>query len=93
MERCMSRFTMSAYIKTLKKAAINENVSDEEFVRELFNPLIEAGNVKDKNGSPLDLDKTRVSRLLAGKDDVPGTMRKALSIYIINIVRFMGQCI
>lgn len=84
MERCMSGFTMSAYIKTLKKAAINENISDEEFVRELFNPLIEAGNVKDKNGSQLDLDKTRVSRLLAGKDDVPGAMRKALSIYNIE---------
>ncbi len=35
----MSRFTMSAYIKALKKAAINEKISDEEFVRELFNPL------------------------------------------------------
>lgn len=80
----MSRFTMSAYIKALKKAALNENISDEDFVRELFSALIEAGNVKDKNGSPLDLDKTRVSRLLSGRDDVPGTMRKALSIYNIE---------
>lgn len=80
----MSGFTMSAYIKALKRAAINENISDEEFVRELFNSLIEAGNVKDKNGSPLDLDKTRVSRLLAGKDDVPSAMRKALTIYNID---------
>ena len=80
----MSRFTMSAYIKALKKAAFNENISDEEFVRELFTPLIEAGNVKDKNGSLLDLDKTRVSKLLAGKDDVPGAMRRALSMYNIE---------
>ena len=77
----MSRFTMSAYIKTLKKAALNENVSDVKFVEDVFNPLIEAGNVKDKTGAPLALDKTRVSRLLAGKDDVPGAMRNALAIF------------
>ena len=80
----MSRFTISTYIKALKKAAFNENISDEEFVRELFAPIINAGNIKDKNGSPLDLDKTRVSRLLAQKDDVPGAIRKALSIYNIE---------
>ena len=80
----MSRFTMSAYIKALKKAAINENVSDVKFVEDLFNPLIEAGNVKDKTGAPLELDKTRVSRILTQKDDVPGAMRNALSIYNLD---------
>lgn len=80
----MSRFTMSTYIKTLKKAAANTNIADEEFVRLLFTPLIESGNVKDKNGSQLDLDKNRVSRLMRGKDDVPRAMRTALGVYNIE---------
>lgn len=80
----MSRFTMSTYIKTLKKAAANTNIADEEFVRLLFALLIESGNVKDKNGSQLDLDKNRVSRLMRGKDDVPRAMRTALGIYNIE---------
>lgn len=75
---------MSTYIKALKKAALNENISDEDFARELFAPIINAGNVKDKNGSPLDLDKTRISRLLSQKDDVPGAIRNALTIYNIE---------
>ena len=80
----MRRFTMAAYIKVLKTAAKNTNISDEEFVRELFNLLIIIGNVKDKNDSQLDLDKARVSRLLAQKDDVPCAMKKALTIYNIE---------
>ena len=80
----MKKFTMSAYIKAIKAAAKNTNISDEEFVRELFNPLIISGNVKDKNDSQLELDKSRVSRLLAQKDNVPGAMKKALEIYNIE---------
>lgn len=79
----MSRFTMSSYVRLLKKACVNDNISDEEFVRLLFAPLIEAGNVKDRNGSLLDLDKARVSRLLNQKDDVPAVMKDALLIYNI----------
>jgi len=79
----MSRFTMSSYVRLLKKACVNENISDEEFVRLLFAPLVEAGNVKDRNGSLLDLDKARVSRLLNQKDDVPAAMKDALLIYNI----------
>lgn len=79
----MSRFTMSSYVRHLKKGCVNENISDEEFVRLLFAPLIEAGNIKDRNGSLLDLDKARVSRLLNQKDNVPAKMKNALLTYNI----------
>ena len=36
--------------------------------------------MKDKNGELLELNKSRVNRLLAGKDDVPSAMRNALSM-------------
>lgn len=55
-------------------------MSNEDFTRELFAPFVTAGNVKDKNGELLELNKSRVSRLLAGKDDVPSAMRNALSM-------------
>ena len=78
------KFNMAAYILTMKKYAINRNVSNEDFVRELFLPFVTAGNVKDKNGELLELNKSRVSRLLSQKDDVPQAMRNALSMF--NIV-------
>lgn len=64
----------------MKKYAINRNISNENFVRELFAPFVTAGNVKDKNGELLELNKSRVSRLLAQKDDVPQAMRNVLSM-------------
>lgn len=64
----------------MKKYAINRNISNEDFVCELFAPFVTAGNVKDKNGELLELNKSRVSRLLSQKDDVPQAMRNALSM-------------
>ena len=74
------KFNIASYILTVKKYAINRNISNEDFTRELFAPFVTAGNVKDKNGELLELNKSRVSRLLAGKDDVPSAMRNALSM-------------
>lgn len=73
-------FNIASYILTMKKYAINRSISNEDFTRELFAPFVTAGNVKDKNGELLELNKSRVSRLLAGKDDVPSAMRNALSM-------------
>lgn len=78
------QFNIASYILTMKKYAINRNISNEDFTRELFAPFVTAGNVKDKNGELLELNKSRVSRLLAQKDDVPSAMRNALSM--IDIV-------
>ena len=71
---------MASFIKIMKKYAINKSVSNEDFTRELFTPYITSGNIKDKNGELLELNKARVSRLLSQKDDVPAVMRNALSL-------------
>lgn len=78
------QFNMASYILTMKKYAINRSISNEDFTRELFAPFVTAGNVKDKNGELLELNKSRVSRLLAQKDDVPSAMRNALSMLNIT---------
>lgn len=40
---------------------------------------MEAGRVKARGGKPFELDKSRTSRILSGKTDVPRDLRKALS--------------
>lgn len=56
-------------------------MNDESFVREFFSPYIQAGMVKDKKNNELELDKSRVSRLITQKDDVPVSMKNALSVF------------
>ena len=51
---------MASFIKIMKKYAINKSVSNEDFTRELFTPYITSGNIKDKNGELLELNKARV---------------------------------
>lgn len=60
------------------RGSIDSSISEEDFVNALFEPYIEAGHVKGKSGDYLYLNKSRVSGLLAQKDDVPQAMRKAL---------------
>lgn len=79
--RDVTLFSMAYYVMALKKRAIDPSIADEEFVRSMFTPYIYAGNVKDKNRKTLDLNKSRVSTLLAQKDDVPTAMRNALATY------------
>ena len=74
-------FTVSYYITALKQCANDTAMSDEEFVRNLLYPYISTANIKDKEKNPLDLNKSRVSRLLSQKDDVPTAIRNSLVIY------------
>jgi|GEM_PF-1079666 len=74
-------FCMASFIRTAKSYAKDRTISDEEFVRSLFQPLIQAGNVKGRNHEPLDLNKSQTSGLLNNKADVPKAMRKTLSLY------------
>lgn len=71
-------FCMSTYLKSLKKAAKNSRMSNEEFVRAVFDTLILSANIKNQHGDPLDLDKSRISKILSQKDDVPSAMKDAL---------------
>ena len=74
-------FCMASFVRTLKPYAKDRTISDEEFVRSLIQPLVQAGNVKGKNHEPLDLNKSQISALMNNKADVPQAMRKALSLY------------
>lgn len=83
----------------MKKYSINSSMSNEDFVRELFSPYISALNVKDKNGEFLDLNKSRVSKLLSCADDAPKTMReKTTTIGVCEIIKegfcdFVEDCL
>ena len=67
-------------VKTLKKYAIDINISDEVFVNALLHPFVIAGRITNKNKDEFYLNKSRVSELLNQKKDVPGRLRKALQI-------------
>ncbi len=70
--------SLSQFVKILKKFAIDRSISDEDFTNALLLPIVQAGNVKDKRRQQLYLDKSRVSRLILQKDDIPNALRKAL---------------
>lgn len=76
----MELFCFSSFARTVKRYAINPSSSDEDFIREMLTPLVTEVRVKNRFGKSLELDKTRVSRLLNQKDDVPSALRNALSI-------------
>lgn len=71
---------LSVLVKTLKKYALDINVSDEEFVNALLHPFVVAGKITNKNKDEFYLNKSRVSELLNQKKDVPKRLRKALQI-------------
>ena len=57
----------STYVKCLKKYAKNKKISDEAFVNAVLKPYIDAGEVDNKKGEELILDKSRVSLLMNSK--------------------------
>lgn len=77
-------FCIASYIKVLKKYSLNRNVSNEEFVNSLFGTIIDSANVKNRNNNPLYLDKARVSKLLARKEDVPSAIKASLAVFGIE---------
>lgn len=77
-------FSLSVYIKEIKKASLNKKISNEEFVRQLLSTVVIPAKITLKNGEEFDLNKSRVSRLLSGKDDVPSALREALMQYGIE---------
>ncbi len=77
-------FCIASYVKALKKYSLNRNMSNEEFVNALFATVIDSANVKDRNNNSLYLDKARVSKLLARKENVPSAIQAALAVYGIE---------
>jgi len=81
-------FSMSFFITELKKRCNDNSISNESFVQDLFSTVIDTADVRGKNGDYLDLDKSRISRILSQKDDIPKAMRSSLKKYgIIDSVK------
>ena len=53
------------------KNSLASNDSDEFIVNELITPIVEKYNLKNKNNEPFYLEKSRISRLLSGSEEVP----------------------
>ena len=62
----------------LRQYAASPSVSNEELMNGLLDPYVRAGNVRNRNGYLLELDKSRVSRILLRKDPVPRALKNAL---------------
>ncbi len=61
-------------------------------------PLVEAGRVKARGGKPFELDKSRTSKILNGRADVPKALRDALKRFGIEdetancFEAFLAEC-
>ncbi|SEF73216.1 macro domain-containing protein [Lachnospira multipara] len=75
---------LAVLFKTVKPFHKNPNASDEDMFNDFISPLVDAGNIKNKNKEPLWLNKGRVSELLNQKKDVPKALRDALTIIGID---------
>lgn len=75
---------LAVLTKTIKRFSENPEISDEIFLNAFINTYVAAGNVRNKNGEELYLDKSATSLLLNQKSDVPQTLRKALWQYGIK---------
>lgn len=72
------KMDFAEYVKCLKKYVVNQDISDEEFVNAVLEPYVMAGKIKNKQKEDYWLNKSRVSRLLSGQDDIPKALRNSL---------------
>lgn len=72
-------FTFGSLVKTLKKTASNTSQSDELFLNAIVDAINEACSELGTGCQP-EIDKTRTSRLLNNKDEIPRAMKKPLEI-------------
>ena len=70
-------------VKLIKKYAKDPGISDETFLNAFINAYVIAGNVTNKKGEELYLDKTQTSLLLNQKADIHQNIRKALCRFAI----------
>lgn len=68
-------------MKTIKKYANNISVSDEKFFRDFFDYFIDELEIKNKKGESYYFKKSTISDILNSKEDVPTTVRTAISDY------------
>lgn len=65
----------------MKPYAKNPSKSNEDFLNDLIRPYIDAARIKGPDDTEFHLDKSRTSKLLAGKLEVPEKLREALERY------------
>ena len=75
---------LSELTKELKTFAVNQAISDEEFLNAVLLPLVSAGRIKNKHGEEFHLNKARTSEIMNQKADVPQKLRNALALYGIK---------
>ncbi len=70
----------------IEKSYLKENLlsSDVDILEHLLNPLIKMKNITNKNGDLLYLDKSRVSRIITNKDNLPTTITDECSFLKTN---------
>ena len=73
--------TLASFVQVLKRHALDPSISDVAFLNGLIESYVDSERVKDRNGNRLSLDKSRVSRLLSGREDVPRALRAPLPRY------------
>lgn len=76
-----ARLTLASFVRALKRHALDPSISDVTFLDGLIDSYVESERVKDRKGNPLSLDKSRVSKLLSGREDVPRALRAPLARY------------
>lgn len=82
--------TLSSFTRTAKLYALDSSITDESFLNALLEPIVQAGNVKAKMGVEFRLDKSRTSKILSGKADVPKQLKKPLGR--IDIEEKVAEC-
>lgn len=82
--------TFADFFKLFKayidRSYLKENLlsSDVEILEYLLNPLIKMKNITNKNGDLLYLDKSRVSRIITNKDNLPAAITDKCSFLKTN---------
>ncbi len=59
--------SLAKLINTTKKFCKNTKISDEELFNGFISTYVNAGNLRNKNGEPFWLNKSRVSEILKQK--------------------------
>ena len=75
-------YSLSNLARACRPYALNQAVSDEDFLNALIRPYVVAARVRGRgDAEEYHLDKSRTSRVLAGKADVPTALRKMIAQY------------
>lgn len=76
--REVDTLTLATLSRAVKGHAANRAMTDESFLNAALAPYVHAGRIKNRFGGEYVLDKSRASKLLSGREDVPRALRNEL---------------